>query len=144
MSDPDRPMNLAARLRKLRADKGMSPDDVAKKAKISRTYLWELEKDEAGAKKPSADVLLRIAEALGVSLAELLSLNPVRIDDREVDLPPGLRDLKERMAKSGQPIEAADLQDLARTKFRGTQPQTVDEWHQLYLLLVNTSRRRGK
>lgn len=121
----------------------MSLDDVAKKAKISRTYLWELERDEAGAKKPSADVLLRIAEALAVSLAELLALNPVRLDDREVDLPPGLRDLNDRMTRSGQPIAAGDLQDLARMRFRGTQPETVDDWHQLYLLLLNTTRRRG-
>jgi hypothetical protein len=27
-------------------------------------------------------------------------------------------------------------------KFRGGQPQTVDEWLQLYLLLVNSVRRR--
>jgi transcriptional regulator with XRE-family HTH domain len=137
-------MNLAARLRKLREDKKMSLDEVARSAQISKTYLWELERDEAGAKKPSADVLLRIAEALSVSLADLLNLDPVRIDDREVDLPPGLRDLKERMRKAGQPIAPADLQDLARTKFRGAQPQTVDQWHQLYLLLLDSTMRRRK
>jgi transcriptional regulator with XRE-family HTH domain len=137
-------MSLASRLRKLRDSKELSLDDVAKSAKISKTYLWELERDEAGDKKPSADVLLRIAESLGVSLAELLALDAVRVDDREVELPPGLRDLNERMIKTGQPINVADLQDLARMKFRGTQPQNVDDWHQLYLLLVNTTRRRGK
>lgn len=142
--DSEQIISLADRLRKLRTDKDMSLDDVAQKAKISKTYLWELERDKAGEKKPSADVLLRIAEALKVSLAELLALDPIRIDDREVDLAPGLRDLKERMAKSDQPIAPEDLQDLARMRFRGSQPQTVDDWHQLYLLLINTTRGRGK
>lgn len=136
-------MALAGRLRKLRDDKDMSLDEVAKKASISKTYLWELERDEKGTKRPSADVLLRIAEALSVSLADLLSLDPVRLDDREVDLPPGLRDLKQRLEKVGQPITSEDLQDLARMKFRGSQPQTVDDWHHLYLVLLNTTRRRG-
>lgn len=121
----------------------MSLDEVAQKANISKTYLWELERDEKGIKRPSADVLLRIAAALSVSLADLLSLDPVRLDDREVDLPPGLRDLKQRLEKVGQPIALEDLQDLVRMKFRGSQPQSVDDWHQLYLLLLNTTQKRG-
>ena len=70
-------MALATRLRELRDAKGMSLDEVAKKAKISKTYLWELEGDADEEKKPSADVLLRIANALGTTLAELLSLPTV-------------------------------------------------------------------
>jgi transcriptional regulator with XRE-family HTH domain len=76
---PGNSMSLAARLRKLREDREMSLDDVATKANISKTYLWELERDTCGAKKPSADVLIRIANALSTTLAELLSLATVRI-----------------------------------------------------------------
>lgn len=135
-------MSLAARLRKLREDKDLSLEDVAKKAGISKTYLWELERDTSGAKKPSADVLIRIANALSTTLADLLSLATVHIQDQPIELPPSLREFQKRMAAQNAPLSEADLSDLASTKFRGGQPQNVDEWHQLYLLLSSSVRRR--
>lgn len=137
-------MTLAEKLRKLRTDNEMSLDDVADKAKISKTYLWELERDTTGAKKPSADVLLRIANALSTTLAVLLSLETVQVQDRPVELPPSLREFQTRMSKQKTPLTREDLRDLAVMKFRGAQPQTADEWHQLYLFLTNTVRRRDK
>ena len=138
---PDEPDDtLAARLRKLRDGKGLSLDDVAGEAKISKTYLWELERDTGSAKKPSADVLLRIAKALSTTLAELLALPTVRAPEGPVEITPSLQEFQDRMA--GQ-LSPQDLQELAAMKFRGAQPQTADEWHQLYLFLVNTVRRRS-
>ena len=131
--------NLASRLRKIRDDRGLSLDDVAGKAGISKTYLWELERDTAGTKKPSADVLLRIAQALSTTLAELLALATVNAPEGPVEIPPSLSEFRARM---GDQLTPRDLQELAAMKFRGTQPQTVDEWHQLYFALMNTARRR--
>jgi transcriptional regulator with XRE-family HTH domain len=135
-------MPLAQKLRELREAKGMSLDELATKAKISKTYLWELERDTDGAKKPSADVLLRIANALSTTLAELLSLATVRVQDAPVQLPPALLEFRDRMAAQRTPLTPEDLRDLAVMKFRGGQPQTADEWHQLYLFLANTLRRQ--
>jgi transcriptional regulator with XRE-family HTH domain len=132
---------LASRLRKLREGKDLSLDDVAGEAKISKTYLWELERDTGGAKKPSADVLLRIAKALSTTLAELLALPMVRAPQGPVEISPSLQEFQDRM---GGQLSPQDLQELAAMKFRGAQPQTADEWHQLYLFLVNTVRRRTK
>lgn len=138
----ERSMSLADRIRKLREDKELSLDELAAKAKISKTYLWELERDTEGAKKPSADVLMRIATALSTTLADLLSLETVTIQQATVELPPALKDFQNRMAAQNTPLTTEDLRDLAVMKFRGGQPQTADEWHQLYLLLVNSTRRR--
>jgi transcriptional regulator with XRE-family HTH domain len=135
-------MSLAKRLRALREEKKLSLDDLAREAKISKTYLWELERDAEGVKKPSADILLRIANALSTTLANLLSLPTVQTQEGEVELPPGLRELQERMTGAKSPLSADDLRDLARMKFRGGQPQSADEWQQLYLLLSTTTRRR--
>lgn len=135
-------MALAEKLRKLRDDRGLSLDEVAEKAKISKTYLWELERDTDGSKKPSADVLLRIANALGTTLAQLLSLQTVQAAGGPVELPPSLRQLAEQMRSLGTELSDDDLRDLAATKFRDRQPETVSEWHQLYLLLESSSRRR--
>lgn len=136
-------MSLAERIRKLREDKELSLDELAARAKISKTYLWELERDTDGTKKPSADVLLRIANGLSTTLADLLSLETVKIQEAAVELPPSLKEFQSRMASQNTPLTEDDLRDLAVMKFRGGQPQTADQWHQLYLLLVN-SIRKGK
>src|SRR5213592_2964983 len=106
-------MSLAQRLRELRDRSGLSLDEVATKAGISKTYLWELEKDEAGAKKPSADVLLRLANALSTTIAELLALPTVRVKAEAVQLPPALVELSKRMQAQGTELSEADLHDLA-------------------------------
>ncbi len=135
-------MSLALRLRNLRASKGLSLDEVASRAGISKTYLWELEKDTGGEKKPSADVLLRIATALSVTIADLLALPTVRFQGNAIQLPPSLSAFRDRMKRLGTPLSDEDLWDLAVMKFRGGQPQTPDEWHQLYLTLVGTTERQ--
>lgn len=136
------PMPLAENLRKFRDEKGLSLDDVARKSRISKAYLWELERDTQGEKKPSADVLMRIAAALSKTLAELLDLPTVQADHGPVELPPSLRDFQRQMEAMGTPLTDNDLRDLAAMKFRGSQPETAGEWHQLYLLLDSSTRRR--
>ena len=60
---------FAANLRRLRHEKGLSQDDLAHEAEVSRSYLSQLEK---GAFYASLKIIGRLAEALGVEPAELL------------------------------------------------------------------------
>ena len=149
MSETEKPAdetekNLASRLRKMRDVKGLSLDEVADAAGISKTYLWELERDIEGRKKPSAAVLMRIAKALSTTLADLLSLERVRVNDEiEVEVPPSLLEFRDRMERQNTPLSAGDFRDLVGTKFRGSQPQTADDWHQLFLVLTNSVRRKN-
>jgi transcriptional regulator with XRE-family HTH domain len=135
-------MSLAERLRQIREDQKLSLDELATKAGVSKTYLWELEKDLAAAKKPSADVLLRIAGALSVTIADLLDLPTVSAPEGAVEIPASLQDFRDRMKKLGAPLSDEDVRDLAIMKFRGGQPQTADEWHQIYLAFNSSPRRR--
>jgi transcriptional regulator with XRE-family HTH domain len=132
-------MSIAERLRRTRESKGLSLDELAARAEISKTYLWELEKDTAGEKQPSAKVLLRIAAALSVTIADLLALPTVQVADAQVELPASLQEFRDRMQQLKTPLNDQDLRDLAVTKFRGGQPDTVDEWHELYLALARTT-----
>ena len=66
---------FAVNLRRLRAIKGISQDDLAYEAKVSRSYLSQLEK---GAFYASLKIIGRLAEALNVEPAELLKLPPKR------------------------------------------------------------------
>ena len=135
---------LSARLRNLREQQGLSLDDLADRAKVSKTYLWELEKDATGEKKPSAAVLLRIAGALSVTMADLLDLPVVQVQSEKVELPASLQDFRRRMETLGTPLSEQDVRDLALMRFRGGQPQTVDEWHNLYVVLASAARRKRR
>ena len=133
-------MTLAERIRSIRENKNLSLDELAARAKISKTYLWELEKDVAGAKKPSADVLLKIANALSTTIADLLAQPVVRIQEVEIPIPKALQELRVRLKSLGEELSDADVRDLATVKFRGGQPDTVEGWHQLYYMLKVTQQ----
>ena len=60
---------FATNLRRLRHEKGLSQDDLAYEAEVSRSYLSQLEK---GAHYASLKIVGRLAEALGVEPGELL------------------------------------------------------------------------
>lgn len=62
---------FAANLRRLRHAKGLSQDDLAYKAEVSRSYLSQLEK---GAFYASPRIIGKLAEVLEVEPADLLRL----------------------------------------------------------------------
>ena len=132
-------MSLAKRIREERERAGLTLDQLAEKAELSKTYLWELEKDTKGTKKPSADVLLRIAQALSITIADLLALPAVRVDDTNVNLSPSLIEFRDWMKKVKEPLSEEDLRDLATMRFRGGQPKTKDDWHDLYRVMKRSS-----
>ncbi len=57
------------RLKKAREAKGMSQEALAKKAGITRYYVYKLETAKAD---PTVGTLKRLAKALGVPVVELL------------------------------------------------------------------------
>lgn len=132
-------MSLASRIRMERERASLTLDELAERAGISKTYLWELEHDEKGQKKPSADVLLRLSKELSLSIAELLSLPSVRIDDTKIDLTRSLIEFREWMEKIGEALNDDELSDLAAMRFRGGQPRTKEDWHDLYRTLKRTT-----
>ena len=67
-------MNLAKRIRDLRYSKGWGPDELANRAKISRTALYQIERGNTS--KPQAGTLRRISRALGVPRSA--QVQPVR------------------------------------------------------------------
>lgn len=68
-------MNLSRKIRDLRYAKGWGPDELASRAKISRTALYQIERGNTS--KPQAGTLRRISRALGVPLELLLTPVPV-------------------------------------------------------------------
>lgn len=128
-------MPLADRIRDVRKAAGLTLDQLASAAGVSKTYLWELENDKAGIKKPSAEVLLKIADALATTLSDLLDLPSIRVGRTRLDVSPSLGEFRDRMEKLGTPLTDAEVSDLAAMRFRGGQPRTADDWHDLHRVL---------
>lgn len=75
-------VDLGARLRALREDRGLSLSELARSAGVSRRYLTEA---EAGRANPSILVLVRLATALGASPAALVD-SPARSPGERIAL----------------------------------------------------------
>ena len=75
-------MNLSRKIRDFRYAKGWGPDELASRAKISRTALYQIERGSTS--KPQAGTLRRISRALGVPLEVLLTSTPVPNEGAEI------------------------------------------------------------
>lgn len=63
---------LGKRIRVLRKGRGWSQEHLADEANMHRTYMWGIER---GVRNPSLRHLAQIADALGVTLATLLTFD---------------------------------------------------------------------
>jgi transcriptional regulator with XRE-family HTH domain len=61
---------LARNVVALRRARGLSQEELCRRAQLTRSYLWAIEK---GTRNPSLDVIARLAEVLGVEPHELLT-----------------------------------------------------------------------
>ena len=125
-------MALSDRIKQRREEKQISAIELARRAEISKGYLSELESGRAP--RPSGAVLFRIATALGTTVADLLE-QEVKPASRAI--PRALRDLAER-----ERLPEEDVQMLARIRFRGEQPATMEDWRYLYESIRRSIPRR--
>src|SRR5436853_2251084 len=68
---------LADQIRKSRCEQGLSLSELARRSKVSKGYLSQLENSPNGP-RPSAELLYRIAFALGTSIGTLLEKQIVK------------------------------------------------------------------
>ena len=134
-------MSLANRLQQARKEAGLTLEQLATESGLSKTYLWELEHDEEGVKKPSADTLMKLVTPLRTTIADLLGLPTVQVDCQTVEISNSLRKFSDWMKDTGRELSEDEIRDLATMRFRGGQPKTVDDWDDLYRTLKRTTKR---
>lgn len=121
-------MNLSQKIRQLRKEKGLSLNKLAENAGISAAYLSQLENDVN--KQPSAEILLKIASALGTTIADLLD-QPVRVHSGEFeDISDELREFIDARGDDLD-IQKEDVRMLMGIRYRGNQPKTVKDWEHI-------------
>ena len=119
-------MNLSQKIKQLREEKGFSLGKLAETAEVSKAYLSQLENNVS--KQPSAEILFKIASALGTTIADLLD-KPVRVqaEDFHQEVPEGLRELIDKLGDILD-IREEDVKMLMNIEYRGRRPKTFEEW----------------
>jgi transcriptional regulator with XRE-family HTH domain len=108
---------LSKRIRDLRYIKGWGPDDLANRAKISRTALYQIESGKT--ELPRAATLRRIARALGVAPESLLlEAEPIPAGAGHVSPEPSAAGSGAE-SRPGGPLQGYSLRELElERKFR--------------------------
>ena len=69
-STPDEPPCVGSTLQSLRQSQGLSLEDLSRKAGVSKSMLSQIERNQAN---PTVALVWRLANALGVTIADLLN-----------------------------------------------------------------------
>lgn len=134
-------MKLGQKIRQLREDKGFSLNGLAEEASISKAYLSQLENDVS--QQPSAEILLKIASALGITIADLLD-QPVRVyaeDFEDEEIPCVLRELIDKRGEVLD-IQKEDVRMLMNIRYRGNQPKAIEEWEHILQTIRYVMKKR--
>lgn len=135
---PDEPGRFAVgpRVRALREARGLSLSELAQRAGISKAYLSQLENDPL--KRPSAEIVWRLAQVLEVPMARLLGVDEPPTVNPD-DLPPGLR-----IFWAEHPdVPEEDIRMLAGIHLRGRRPFTPTDYWLIYETIRAAARRHG-
>ena len=77
------PSPLGKKIHRLRKQKKFSLDQLAELTESSKSYIWELENKDAP--NPSADKIVKLASALGVTTEFLLTNTAASPNEKVVD-----------------------------------------------------------
>lgn len=116
---------FGARLRREREKAGLSLAQLADASGISKPYLVRLENEPSN---PSLELLSRLAEALDVTVADLLGGPRYRVDEAELRVPPLLLAFADEAG-----LSTPEVRTLASIKFRkGDEPRSTERWAYIY------------
>jgi len=129
-------MKLKDNLKRLRKNKQLTLDELSEKSGVSKPYLWQLENEDD--KKPSADILFKIAEVLETTIADLMGY-PVTVHDETVKkLPKALQEFVKKAKQMELNLSDEDVQMLAKIKLRGKSPKTAEDWEYVYQSIMRS------
>ena len=124
---------IGQRIKRFREETGMSASELASVTGIAKSYLSALENSEdEGKRRPGAETLYRIAEALGVAMSDLLG-KPILTAARSAR-PESLEEFARQ-----RDLPEADVEMLATIRFRGEEPKTPERWEFIYQAIKNSA-----
>lgn len=127
--------SIGQRLQYVRANKGLTLDQLAERAGISKSFLWEVEHDNSGI---SGEKLLRVANALSASLEFLLRGEPSPENYQgplAVEIPRELSDVAEELGlthKKTLALLEIERSIIARRSTKSHSRKSEEDWRNLY------------
>jgi XRE family transcriptional regulator of biofilm formation len=129
-------MEIGKNVKKYRELRDYTLPDLAARAGVSKAFLWEIE--TGNSKRPGAELLYKIAEALGVTIAHLMGKGATGDDAREMiepEINDGLRAFINERKRLGQALEPEEIQSLSFVQLKGGRPQSKEQWSVVYGML---------
>ena len=124
---------MGGRIRERRESLGLSLSQLSSQSDVSKAFLWEIERGNA--KRPGAQVLMKVAAALKWTIAELMGESVASKGVVEPVVNQALKDFIAERKKNGRPLEKDEVDSLAYVQFRGQRPQSIKDWEAVYFLL---------
>lgn len=125
------------RIKDIRDARGMTQDQLAEKAGISKGFLSDVENNK---RNISSENLLRIANVLGASVDYLLRGETRAANREEVVIPPELSEVAEELnltyAETLELLEA-HRSVIARRSAKSTKRFATEDWKQLHRAIKN-------
>lgn len=132
--------NLGARLRALRSERNITLPQLAEKAEVSKGLLSKLENDEES--NPSIDTLFKIAEALEITLADILETEQAQIKrvipEKKPEWLDGLTRFLRSVNKEPDPAILDAMYVLRNRKANAT--GDLEHWKFVYQSIENSFR----
>ena len=126
-------MNIGSNINKYREIRGLTLPNLAAKAGVSKAFLWEIE--TGNSKRPGAEILFKIADTLGVTIAHLMGKEPAQEKMIEPEVNDGLRAFINERKRVGQPLDPEEVKSLSFVQLRGGRPTTKEQWALVYGML---------
>ena len=125
---------VGQRLQYVRTEQGFTLDQLAKRAGVSKSFLWEVEHDNSGI---SGKRLLQVANVLGASLDFLLRGEPANqeFEPQRVEIPRELGDLAIELGLTYSQTIAVLGVDNSFVAYRGSrkrEQKSIEDWRDLY------------
>jgi transcriptional regulator with XRE-family HTH domain len=116
---------IGANIRAYRKEVDLSLNQLAERSGISKGYLSALENEEHETRRPSGETLYAIAEALGVTMSDLMGRK--LLTEGPSEIPASLQEFAEEAQ-----LPQRDIEMLAGIEFRGERPKTKERWSYIY------------
>ena len=132
-------MEIGENIRNYRQLRSLTLPELAVRAGVSKAFLWEIE--SGNSKRPGAETLWKIADALGVTIADLMGKE--RSDSAATSIQPevneGLRAFINERKRLGSPLEPEEIESLSVVQLKGGRPATKEQWALVYGILRETT-----